>query len=196
MENSESYKQMIDGDVVKVDLTEPPKDKRKKESFWPRIAYSVVSLLAGIVFIAARSNIYAMLGYIVGIVFLVVSAVTITAFVLEKRKKWVGSLIWGVLQAIIGIYCLFNPKWLADAAIYIFATIIFISGVVLIYYAIKDKANGFINWKPVLIFGIVLAVLGLVMLFFVNQTQAVLAVITGIVFIITSALNVVALALK
>ena len=196
MENSENYTQLVDDEVVKAEVSAPPKKKQKKENFWQRIAYSVVFLLAGIVFIAARNDIFSILGYVVGIVLIIISTVTITAFVLEKKKKWIGSLIWGVLQALMGIYCLFNPNWLADAAVYIVAAIIVVCGIVLIYFAVRDKVAGVKNWLTVLIFGIVLAVLGLAMLLFVGQTKAVVAVVTGIGFIITSVLNVVALILK
>ena len=182
-------------DIVRVDFTQPEK-KMKKDSLIARIVYAGIALIVGIIFILARNGIFDMLGYIVGGILLIMGAVTITAFLTAKGNKWVGSLVWGILLVLIGIYCLFNPAWIANAAVYIFAVIIFISGIVMAYFAVRDKKAGFKQWLPSLIFGIALAVLGLVMLLFVRQTQAVVAVITGVSFILTAILNVVSLILK
>ena len=195
MSAKDDYREMIDGEVVKVDLTKAP-ERRKKESFLPRLAYIIISFLAGAVFIFARNNIFAVLGYVVGAIVLIMGVVTITAFIVEKGNKWVGSLIWGILQILLGIFCLCKPKWIADVSVYICAVIFFISGIVMVYFAIKDKGIGFRNWIPELVAGIVLALLGVVMLLFVRKTEAVVAVITGVGFIVTAVINVVALILK
>ena len=194
MEKNENYTEAAQKEVVKVDFTEPV-ERKKKESFITRIAYAAISLIVGIIFIAGRAGIFDVLGYIVGGILLIMGTVTITAFVTAKGK-WVGSLVWGVLQVLLAIFCLLNPAWIANAAVYIFAVIIFISGIVMIYFALRDKKDGFKKWLASLIFGIILAVLGLVMLLFVSQTKAFVAVMVGISFIITAVLNVVALILK
>ncbi len=195
MEKNENYTEAAQKEVVKVDFTEPA-ERKKKESFITRIAYAAISLIVGIIFIAGRAGIFDVLGYIVGGILLIMGTVTITAFVTAKGNKWVGSLVWGVLQVLLAIFCLLNPAWIANAAVYIFAVIIFISGIVMIYFALRDKKDGFKKWLASLIFGIILAVLGLVMLLFVSQTKAFVAVMVGISFIITAVLNVVALILK
>ena len=196
MANKEdTYREMVDNQVVKVDFTEPPK-KQKKEGFVTRIVYAVITLLVGVVFIIARDHIFDVLGYIVGGLLLIMGAVTITAFFTSKGNKWVGSLVWGILEAILGVFCLFTPHMIANFAVYIFAIIIFISGIVMSYFAVRDKKAGFGQWLPSLIFGIVLAVIGLVMLLFVNQTKAFVAVMVGIAFLITAVLNVITLFLK
>ena len=195
MENSDSYREMIDNEVVKVDLTEPAK-RRKKESFLPRVVYAIVAFVTGLVFIIARNDIFAVLGYVVGAIVMVMGIVTVTAFLVAKGNKWVGSLVWGILLILFGIFCLCTPKWIADAAVYISAIIFFVSGIVLIYFAVRDKKMGFEKWIPSLIAGIVLAVLGAAMLLFVRKAEAVVAVFTGIGFILTSILNIVTLILK
>ena len=196
MENKENtYREMVDSETVKVDFTAPPK-KQRKEGFVTRIVYAAIALLVGIVFIAARVHIFDVLGYILGAALVIMGIVTITAFLTSKGNKWVGSLIWGVLEAILGVFCMINPQTVSNFAVYIFAIIIFISGIVMIYFAVRDKKAGFGQWLPSLIFGIVLAVIGLVMLLFVNQTKAFGAVMVGISFILTAVLNVVALFLK
>lgn len=195
MANNENLNELVDSDVLKVDFENEVK-RRKRDSFVPRALYSALCLIAGLIFIIARNSIFDLLGYIAGGMLLLTGAVTITAFFVSKGNKWIFSLIWGIVEALLGIFCLASPKIIADMAVYVFAALIFIGGIVLIYFATADKSFGIKGWKYILIFGIALAVLGLAMLLFVRQSQAVIAVIVGVSFIISAVLNIVSLFLK
>ncbi|MBR0413521.1 MAG: DUF308 domain-containing protein [Clostridia bacterium] len=192
---NENFNKVEDNEIVKVDFTEKS-EKKKRDNLMARIAYICISFLAGIVFIVARNNIFDLLGYIGGGMLLILGVVTVIAFFASKGKAWLPSLIFGIVEAIIGIFFLCKPKIIADFAVYVFAIIIFISGVVMIYFAACDKRNGIKQWIAILIMGIVLSIAGVVMLLFVRQSQAVIAIIAGVSFIVSAVFNVVALALK
>ncbi|MBE6818574.1 MAG: hypothetical protein E7517_05390 [Ruminococcaceae bacterium] len=195
MANEEKFNTVNDNEIVKVDFTEKS-EKKKRDNLIARVAYICISFLAGIVFIAARNNIFDLLGYIAGGMLLILGVAVVIAFFASKGKGWLPSLIFGIVEAIIGIFFLCKPKVIADFAVYVFAIIIFVSGVVLIYFAACDKRSGIKQWIVVLVFGIVLSIAGVVMLLFVRQSQAVIAVMAGISFIVSAVFNVIALALK
>ena len=193
--DNEQYGEVTDNEIITVDFTKEG-EKRRKTNLIARLVYSAVSLLAGLIFIFARDSIFDLLGYIAGGMLLITGAGAIISFLASKSARRLGALIGGILQAVLGIFCLVKPKMVADLAVYVFALIIFISGVVMIYFAVGDKNIGFVKWKPILVFGIILALLGAAMLLFVRQSQAVIAVITGVSFVITAVFNLVALLLR
>lgn len=195
MENQENFNEVEEKEIVKVDFQQPPK-KEKKENFLSRLVYTILAFVMAIAFIVGRNEIFGVLGYIVGVLAIVMGAVTIIAFLMSKGKASLISLIWGILEIMAGIYCVVRPFAIANLAIYVFAIIIFISGIVLVYFALRDKQAGFKKWIPILIFGIVMAILGLAMLFFVSQSRAVVAVMVGISLFLSSVFNMIALILQ
>ena len=195
MENQEKYNEVTDTEVVKVDFEQKSKE-RKKESFISRFVYSIIAFIAALIFIIGRNEIFGVLGYIVGAMALVLGVVTIIAFLMKKGRAHVISLIAGILEIMAGIFCMVRPFTITNLSIYVFAIIIFISGIVLAYFAIRDKKLGVTRWLPSLILGILLALLGLAMLFFVSQSRMVIAVIVGVALLVSSIFNLVSLALK
>ena len=162
----EQYNEYVDEEIVVVDPEEVEK-KIRKELFGPRLIYAIVNLALGLIFIFARNSIFNILG-----------------------------LIWSVLEFFAGIFCLANPDVIADMAIYVFAILIFLSGMILIYFSVRDKNRGFSWWKAGFALGIILAILGILMIIFNHQSQAVISVIVGVSCIISAIFGLVSLMLR
>lgn len=168
----------------------------KKRSLAPRIIFGIVSILLGVAFILLRNVALSVIGYVVGGMSLAAGVVTIIAFLASHKNKLIISLISGIIEALFGILFLIKPNILADIAIYLFAAVVFISGMVMLYTATQDKKFGIINWKVTLVFGIVLALLGALMLLFIKQDRVFIAVLIGIELIVDGVLDVIAVAFR
>ncbi len=191
----DKYNEYVDEEIIVVDPKATSK-RIRKELFGPRLIYATVNLALGLIFIIARNSIFNILGYVTGGALLLLGITGIILFFASKGSTTVFGLIWSVLEFFGGVFCLANPDVIADLAIYVFAILIFLSGMILIYFSVRDKNRGFSWWKAGFILGIVLAALGILMIVFNHQSQAVISVIVGVYFIISAAFGVVSLALR
>ena len=191
----EQYNEYVDEEIVVVDPEEVEK-KIRKELFGPRLIYAIVNLALGLIFIFARNSIFNILGYVTGASLLLLGVTGVILFFASKGSTTVFGLIWSVLEFFAGIFCLANPDVIADMAIYVFAILIFLSGMILIYFSVRDKNRGFSWWKAGFALGIILAILGILMIIFNHQSQAVISVIVGVSCIISAIFGLVSLMLR
>lgn len=195
MADEEKYNEYVDEEIVVVD-PEAVHKKIRKELFGPRLIYALVNLALGLIFIFARNSIFNILGYVTGAALLLLGITGIILFFASKGSTTVFGLIWSILEFFAGVFCLANPDVIANLAIYVFAVLIFLSGMILIYFSVRDKGRGFSWWKAGFILGIVLAILGILMIVFNHQSQAVISVIVGVSFLISAVFGAVSLALR
>ena len=191
----EQFNEYVDEEIVVVD----PEATRKiirKELFGPRLIYGIVNLALGLIFIIARNSIFNILGYVTGGALLLLGVTGIILFFSSKGSTTVFGLIWSTFEFFAGIFCLANPEVIASIAIYVFALMIFLSGMIIIYFSLRDKSRGFSWWKAGFALGVILAVLGILMLIFNHQSQAVISVIVGVSFILSAIFGFVSLMLR
>lgn len=191
----EQYNEYEDKQIVVVD-PEAEHKRVRKELFGPRLIYAIVNMALGLIFIFARNSIFNILGYVTGASLLLLGITGIILFFASKGSTTVFGMVWSVLEFFAGVFCLANPGVIANLAIYVFALMIFLSGMILIYFSIRDKGRGFSWWKAGFALGIILAVLGVLMIIFNHQSQAVISVIVGVSFIISAVFGLVSLALR
>lgn len=193
--SDEKFNEYVDEEIVVVD-PEAVHKKIRKELFGPRLIYAIVNLALGLIFIIARNSIFNILGYVMGGALLLLGATGVILFFASKGSTTVFGLVWSVFEFFAGIFCLANPGVIADLAIYVFAILIFLSGMILIYFSVRDKNRGVSWWKAGLVLGIILAILGVLMIVFNHQSQAVISIIVGISFLISAVFGAVSLALR
>lgn len=154
-----------------------------KTSFgWYRILYiilAIVYIFAGTMIIA-NPQIYAgPLIYCIGVLAIVYGGIMIASYFLAVNFKSVFTLIAGGVLVLIGILICCN-LFEASIALGVIAAIGFmVVGAFKIYQSIFVKNLGISDWWMILILGICNLVIGCILIFNLNDSGALIAVLIG-----------------
>jgi len=159
-----------------------------------KYGYIIVSLalcLLGVVLIVAPEFSASALGYIFGTLLLVFGAIKLTGYFSKDlyRLAFQNDLTFGILLMILGIVLFVHPGSLISFLCISLGIIILADGLLKAQIALEAKSFGLHHWWVILIFAVLTAILGLVLLFRPGEGTALIMTLLGITLISEGLLN-------
>ena len=137
-----------------------------KKFFRSSLISSITLLIIGILLILQSEITIITISYIIGTLLIALGAIAIIKFIknINNIAREDLDIVYGTVTIILGVIVIYNPEAIASIIPIIIGIGIVISSATKLQYAIelKDNLNG--QWKTTLIFSIVSAICGVVLI--------------------------------
>ena len=135
-----------------------------KEMKWEAILTSALYIVLGVVTIAIPETMVKTLGYLMGILLIVVGAVSMICYLLREASQnhYRNGFGYGLVSIAVGIIFLYKAEWIMSMVPMILGILVLASGCGKLQEVIDMKRAGCEKWLPVLILAAVNIVLGAV----------------------------------
>lgn len=160
------------------------------------LALAVCNILIGIFFVAFPGTAASTIVRIIAVAALVAGVVQIVAFFSSsKYERPYGNLLTGgVILAALSVFMLIQPQTIVSILYVIIGAFLIIDGIISVQNAIDlRRFSGRINWA-LLVFGAVVLILGIIVLFNPFTSAKILTLTSGIFMLIGGIGDLIALA--
>ena len=150
------------------------------------LVLGIILSVIGIVFVCLPSTFITSIGVITGSILIVLGVIMlVTAFILSRRAlSSIWNIITGVLMVIFGILFLADNGFVISTITIFLFIYLFINGISKIVNSFTLKAINYKFWFINLIYGLILLVLGVTLLFVDDLLSKALGILVGVIFII------------
>ena len=164
-----------------------------KKFFRSSLISSITLLIIGILLILQSEITIITISYIIGTLLIALGAIAIIKFIknINNIAREDLDIVYGTVTIILGVIVLYNPEAIASIIPIIIGIGIVISSATKLQYAIelKDNLNG--QWKTTLIFSIVSAICGVVLICNPFKGAVIIMQIIGGVIVAYSILDII-----
>lgn len=133
---------------------------------WQTIMTSLFYIILGIVTVAIPETMVRTLGYLVGILFILVGAVSMICYLLRDagRNYDRNDFGYGLVGIAVGVLFLYKMEWISELIPVILGILVLASGCVKLQHVIDMKRMDCGNWIAVLILAAVNVIFGAVLI--------------------------------
>lgn len=126
--------------------------KLLKQVKWQTIVTSLLYVILGIVAVAIPETMVRVLGYLVGVLFILAGAVSMICYLLREvgRNYDRNDFGYGLVGIAVGVVFLYKVEWIASLLPVILGILVLASGCVKLQHVIDMKRMECGNWIPVL----------------------------------------------
>ncbi len=164
-----------------------------KKFFRSSLISSITLLIIGILLILQSEITIITISYIIGTLLIALGAIAIIKFIknINNIAREDLDIVYGTVTIILGVIVIYNPEAIASIIPIIIGIGIVISSATKLQYAIelKDNLNG--QWKTTLIFSIVSAICGVVLICNPFKGAVIIMQIIGGVIVAYSILDII-----
>lgn len=164
-----------------------------KKFFRSSLISSITLLIIGILLILQSEITIITISYIIGALLIALGAIAIIKFIknINNIAREDLDIVYGTVTIILGVIVIYNPEAIASIIPIIIGIGIVISSATKLQYAIelKDNLNG--QWKTTLIFSIVSAICGVVLICNPFKGAVIIMQIIGGVIVAYSILDII-----
>ena len=164
-----------------------------KKFFRSSLISSITLLIIGILLILQSEITIITISYIIGTLLIALGAIAIIKFIknINNIAREDLDIVYGTVTIILGVIVIYNPEAIASIIPIIIGIGIVISSATKLQYAIelKDNLNG--QWKTTLIFSIVSAICGVVLICNPFKGAGIIMQIIGGVIVAYSILDII-----
>lgn len=164
-----------------------------KKFFRSSLISSITLLIIGILLILQSEITIITISYIIGTLLIALGAIAIIKFIknINNIAREDLDIVYGTVTIILGVIVIYNPEAIASIIPIIIGIGIIISSATKLQYAIelKDNLNG--QWKTTLIFSIVSAICGVVLICNPFKGAVIIMQIIGGVIVAYSILDII-----
>lgn len=164
-----------------------------KRFFRSSLISSITLLIIGILLILQSEITIITISYIIGTLLIALGAIAIIKFIknINNIAREDLDIVYGTVTIILGVIVIYNPEAIASIIPIIIGIGIVISSATKLQYAIelKDNLNG--QWKTTLIFSIVSAICGVVLICNPFKGAVIIMQIIGGVIVAYSILDII-----
>ena len=164
-----------------------------KKFFFSSLISSITLLIIGILLILQSEITIITISYIIGTLLIALGAIAIIKFIknINNIAREDLDIVYGTVTIILGVIVIYNPEAIASIIPIIIGIGIVISSATKLQYAIelKDNLNG--QWKTTLIFSIVSAICGVVLICNPFKGAVIIMQIIGGVIVAYSILDII-----
>lgn len=164
-----------------------------KKFFRSSLISSITLLIIGILLILQSEITIITISYIIGTLLIALGAIAIIKFIknINNIAREDLDIVYGIVTIILGVIVIYNPEAIASIIPIIIGIGIVISSATKLQYAIelKDNLNG--QWKTTLIFSIVSAICGVVLICNPFKGAVIIMQIIGGVIVAYSILDII-----
>ncbi len=159
--------------------------------FTTSILTSVVFAFLGIFLLAKPDTTIRIISYTLGILIILLGAVSFGKYFSDKKRSLDFNLIYGVLSMIMGLVIILNPNALATIIPFVLGFWMVINGIIKIQYSLDLKKYDNNAWTPTLVIALLILIWGLILVF--NPFGGAIAItqLIGIFIIVYSILDIV-----
>jgi uncharacterized membrane protein HdeD (DUF308 family) len=153
------------------------------------ILLSLVMIVLGIILYAYPEIAIKTVSWLIGIIFLVVGALSIYSYVKKDRiTLFVFNLIYGISSIVIGLFVIINPFAIANILTVSLGIWLLVSGALKINYALRLKSINELSWALTLSVGII-TILFALMVIFNPFTKLIIVEVIGLFLIVYGAVD-------
>jgi uncharacterized membrane protein HdeD (DUF308 family) len=161
-------------------------------SWWAYLLNGILFIILGIWMVTMPSESFKTFSIIIG---LIVGLSGLTEVILsvryrKKHEEWVWNTTGGLLDLIIGILILFDPKVFLIIITLVISISLLVAAVVLVRGAVLSNREGHRSWTWKLAFGILVFLLAMVLIFRPEVLAVTMMLWMGIAFISLGILRV------
>lgn len=164
-----------------------------KKFFRSSLISSITLLIIGILLILQSEITIITISYIIGTLLIALGAIAIIKFIknINNIAREDLDIVYGTVTIILGVIVIYNPEAIASIIPIIIGIGIVISSATKLQYAIelKDNLNG--QWKTTLIFSIVSAICGVILICNPFKGAVIIMQIIGGVIVAYSILDII-----
>lgn len=173
--------------------TKPTFTDHLKNLMKNKIVLAVAAIVFGVILLIKRSEGIASLVRIMGIILLVVAAILIIRYFLNKKENITSFLIIGIICAAVGLLFVAAPRLIVDIFPFLMGALLLISGVDDLVRAINMVKNSAMNASVFVGLAVLIIVLGALILFHPGVIADLVVVMIGITMIIEGVVDFVVL---
>lgn len=150
---------------------------------------TVFQLLAGILLLVFSSSVVRLISYICATVLLVYGIMHIMTYFKQQTVSGQYDLVKGVIGTAAGVILFVKPGILSGILFTILAIVIILDSVTKFQDALDLKKLNYQNWWIMMLLAIIMAVMGLIVLFNPFGTASMLISFVGVVLILNAAVD-------
>ncbi len=156
--------------------------KLLKQVKWETLLTSLLYIVLGVVTVAIPETMVRTLGYLVGVLFILVGAVSMICYLLRdaSRNYDRNDFGYGLVGIAVGVLFLYKVEWITSLVPVILGILVLASGCVKLQHVIDMKRLDCGNWIAVLILAIINVIFGIVLIANPFQTVILLFQLVGV----------------
>lgn len=156
--------------------------KLLKQIKWETLLTSLLYVVLGVVTVAIPETMVRTLGYLVGILFILVGAVSMICYLLRdaSRNYDRNDFGYGLVGIAVGVLFLYKVEWITSLVPVILGILVLASGCVKLQHVIDMKRLDCGNWVAVLILAVINVIFGAVLIANPFQTVILLFQLVGV----------------
>ena len=156
--------------------------KLLKQVKWETLLTSLLYIVLGVVTVAVPETMVRTLGYLVGILFILVGAVSMICYLLREASRNYdrNDFGYGLVGIAGGVLFLYKVEWITSLLPVILGILVLASGCVKLQHVIDMKRLDCGNWIAVLILASVNVIFGVVLIANPFQTVILLFQLVGV----------------
>ena len=156
--------------------------KLLKQIKWETMLTSLLYILLGVVTVAIPETMVRTLGYLVGILFILVGAVSMICYLLRDagRNYDRNDFGYGLVGIAVGVLFLYRVEWITSLVPVILGILVLASGCVKLQHVIDIKRLECGNWVAVLILAVINVIFGAVLIANPFETVILLFQLVGV----------------
>lgn len=151
---------------------------------------SVISVVLGLVLLIWPGTSVKLVGYGLGGAVIVYGAVRAVRGLTGKQGAGTGSLIWGLIMCLIGVFICTRFSALISFLPFIFGVIVLVSGLTKLSSALENRRQGY-RWIPTLLAALISIGLGVMILCRPFSTLTLTLRVIGAVILVDGAENLI-----
>ncbi|MCI9190947.1 MAG: hypothetical protein HFH84_15315 [Lachnospiraceae bacterium] len=155
--------------------------KLLKQIKWETVLTSLLYIVLGAVTVAIPETMVRTLGYLVGVLFILVGAVSMICYLLRdaSRNYDRNDFGYGLVGIAVGVLFLYKVEWITSLVPVILGVLVLASGCVKLQHVIDMKRLDCGNWVAVLILAVINVIFGVVLIANPFQTVILLFQLVG-----------------
>lgn len=155
------------------------------------IIFSVLLCVLGIILIAAPNFVSGFIGVVMGILLIIFGIIRLMGAFSIYRLAFRNDIPMGIILIILGVLSLIKPTGVLHFICIGLGVVILVDGLFKIQTAFEGKVIGIKNWWLILVFAVLTAVAGLILIANPADGTEVLFLLLGITLIADGLLNII-----
>ena len=171
----------------------PTRNSRKLiRSWWAYLLNGILFIVLGIWMLTMPSESFKTFSIIIGIIVGVggLAEVIFSVRYRKKHEEWIWNTTGGLLDLIIGVLILFDPKVFLVIITLVISISLLVAAVILVRSAVLSNRDGHRSWTWKLVFGILVFLLAMVLIFRPEVLAVTIMLWMGIAFVSLGVLRV------
>lgn len=164
---------------------------RQQVSTRSLIVTGIITFIVALAFIMFPKQIINLLGYITGIVLMVVGIFNVVMYFMHRKQGYSFGFTLGLILFSFGLYLAINIAFIMSAITVIFGFYILINGIVGLQFSLDAYMAKVNTWKFTVGMAIINLILGCIILYNPFQSTEILVMYIGIFMAVTAILSIV-----